>query len=95
MISRDEARKEMRICLATYAGLILLLATTMAVSLVHLGSLNPILNLGVAAIKAGLIFWVFMHLREMPPLVRLVSVAALLWLGIMFTLGLADWLTRT
>jgi len=95
MISHDEARKEMRICLATYAALIILLATTMSVSLVHMGALNPVLNLGIAAAKAGLIFWVFMHLREMPPLVRLVSVAALLWLAILFTLGLADWLTRT
>jgi len=77
-----------------YLGCLVLLAATIGVAHLHLGALNPVLNLGIAAVKAFLIAWFFMHLREGSPLVRLTAFAGLFWLLIMFGLGFSDWLTR-
>jgi cytochrome c oxidase subunit 4 len=75
-------------------ALLMLLLATYGVSFLHLGIFNPILNLGIAVAKAGLVAWFFMHLRAARGIVRLFAGAALLWLVIMFGLGLNDWLTR-
>ena len=75
-------------------ALLMLLAATYGVSFLHLGIFNPILNLSIAVTKAGLVAWFFMHLRGATGIVRLFAGAALLWLVIMFGLGLNDWLTR-
>lgn len=74
--------------------LLALLAATYGISYLHLGVGNVVLNLGIALAKAGLVAWFFMHLRTATPLVRLFAGAALLWLVILFSLGLNDWLTR-
>jgi cytochrome c oxidase subunit 4 len=71
-----------------------LLAATYGVSFLHLGILNPILNLSIAVAKAGLVAWFFMHLRAASPAARLFAGAALFWLVILFALGLSDWLAR-
>jgi cytochrome c oxidase subunit IV len=82
--------------LFVYLALLCLLALTIgSAQFLSLGAFKPVVNLGIAAIKAALIAWFFMHVREGGPLVRLFSVAALFWLVILFGLGLSDWLTRT
>jgi cytochrome c oxidase subunit 4 len=82
--------------LFVYLALLCLLALTIgSAQLLQLGAVKPFVNLGIAAIKAALIAWFFMHVREGSGLVRLFSVAALFWLMILFGLGLSDWLTRT
>jgi cytochrome c oxidase subunit 4 len=81
--------------LFVYLALLCLLALTIgAAQLVQLGPFKPVVNLGIAAIKAALIAWFFMHVREGSGLVRLFAVAALFWVLILFGLGLSDWLTR-
>ncbi|MCB2053364.1 MAG: cytochrome C oxidase subunit IV family protein [Geminicoccaceae bacterium] len=77
-----------------YLVLLGLLATTIGVSYLELGPWNPVLNLSIAAAKAFLIVWFFMHLNQSAGLVRLAAFAGLVWLALLFTLGLADWLTR-
>lgn len=84
----------MRPYVVTYVALLVLLGLTMTVAVVPLGAFNPILNLAIAVAKAALILWMFMHLREMPPLVRVMALGALFWLAILFSIGTADWLTR-
>ncbi|MGE5442449.1 MAG: cytochrome C oxidase subunit IV family protein, partial [Bacteroidota bacterium] len=69
-------------------------AATIGVSFLHLGAFNPILNFGIAATKAALIAWFFMHPRAASGVVRLFAGAALFWLLIMFGLGLSDWIAR-
>jgi cytochrome c oxidase subunit IV len=81
--------------LLVYLALLCLLALTIgAAQLLHLGALKPVANLGIATVKAVLIAWFFMHVREGSGLVRLFSTAALFWLLILFGLGLSDYLTR-
>ena len=77
-----------------YLGCLVLLAATIGVAHLELGAFNPVLNLSIAAAKAFLIAWFFMHLREVSPLIGLTAFAGLLWLLILFGLGLSDWLTR-
>ena len=77
-----------------YLALLGLLAATIGVAHLHLGPWNPVLNLSIAAIKAYLIVWFFMHVRELPTLARLAAFGGLLWLAILFGLSLTDWLAR-
>jgi cytochrome c oxidase subunit IV len=83
-----------RVLFEAYIALQLLLAATIGVSFLHLGAFNPVLNFSIAAAKAALIGWFFMQLRAATGLVRLFAGAALLWLIIMFGIGLSDWIAR-
>ncbi|HEY7641515.1 MAG TPA: cytochrome C oxidase subunit IV family protein [Steroidobacteraceae bacterium] len=80
--------------LATWGGLLLLLALTTASAYVHLGLGNLLLNLGIAAIKVALIAAIFMHLVRSSVTVRLAASAALFFLFILAFLFFGDWLTR-
>jgi cytochrome c oxidase subunit 4 len=80
--------------LLVYLGLLVLLGATIGSAQLQLGIWNPVINLAIATVKAVLIAWVFMHLRESSGLVRLFAVGALFWLLALIALGLADWLTR-
>ncbi|MEK0083961.1 cytochrome C oxidase subunit IV family protein [Benzoatithermus flavus] len=88
-------RSETFTFVAVYLALLVLLAATTAASFVDLGVWNAVVNLGIAALKAGLVAWFFMELRRAAALVRLAAVAGLFWLVLLFGLGFADFLTRT
>jgi cytochrome c oxidase subunit 4 len=74
--------------------LLVLLAATVALSLAPLGPLRLAVALGIAGVKAGLVALFFMHVRYGFPLMRLFSVAGLLWLAILIGLTLSDYATR-
>lgn len=78
----------------TYLALLLLLAATVTASFLGLGRWAVVVNMGIAAMKAALIAWVFMELARAPALVRLFAFGSLVWLAVLFTLGWADWLSR-
>jgi cytochrome c oxidase subunit 4 len=80
--------------LLVYVACLVLLAATIGVAQLELGALNPLLNLSIASLKALLIAWFFMHLREGSGLVRVFAASALFWLLILFGLSLSDYLTR-
>jgi cytochrome c oxidase subunit 4 len=88
------AETSTRTIVLVYGLLMALLALTIGLTYVPLGPFKPVANLGIAVIKTGLIVWVFMHLREVTPMVRLFAAAALFWLALLLGLGLTDWLTR-
>jgi cytochrome c oxidase subunit 4 len=71
-----------------------LLGLTVAATFAPFGAAKPVINLGIAFAKAGLIFWVFMHLREQGWLARLAAVAALAWLAILIAMTQTDLATR-
>jgi cytochrome c oxidase subunit 4 len=77
-----------------FVTLLLLTATTIVLAFVPLGRWNTPVALGIAATKALLIATFFMHLRYGPSTPRLVVLAGLLWLGIMFAGTLDDVVTR-
>jgi cytochrome c oxidase subunit 4 len=55
---------------------------------------NTIVALNFAVAKATLDVLYFMHVRYSPRLVWLIVVAALFWMGIMFSLTFSDYFTR-
>jgi cytochrome c oxidase subunit 4 len=79
---------------AVWLGLLVLLACTTASSYLHLGIANTVINLGISAIKVGLIAVFFMHLRRSDAAVRLAAGGALLFLFFLAFLSFADLLTR-
>ncbi|WP_343715544.1 cytochrome C oxidase subunit IV family protein [Inquilinus sp.] len=85
---------ELRPLLLTWAGLLALLAITIAASFAPIGSVKPVANMAIAAVKAGLILWVFMHLRERGGLMRIFALGAIAWLAVLMGLAVTDILTR-
>ena len=84
--------------LMTYAlvwgALMVLLALTVVSATLISGGIGTAVGLAVATVKAGLVVWIFMQLRHHHGLTRVASFFALLWLAILITLMLADYLTR-
>jgi cytochrome c oxidase subunit 4 len=58
------------------------------------GTLNVIIALTIAVIKATLVVLYFMHVRYSSRLIWVVFTSALFWLGILFALTLGDYWTR-
>lgn len=77
-----------------YGILIALLVATVALAYVHFGMLNMPIALLVATIKASLVVWIFMHVRENPPIILLTILLGVLMLAIFLGLLMMDYLTR-
>lgn len=75
-------------------ALLLLLGLAMLVDALPLGVLTPLLTLGIAAAKAFLVAWFFMHLNIAKPITRVFAIAAIMWLIILIGLTLTDTTTR-
>jgi cytochrome c oxidase subunit 4 len=69
------------------------IATT-AVAYVDLGPFSVVVALFIAVCKMLLVALFFMHVRHSNKLTRLVVAGGLLWLGILLTLTMTDFLTR-
>lgn len=76
------------------AALLALLALTAGLSFVDLGASNFAAALAIAAVKALLVAYFFMDLRESVDAVRFMAAAALVWLGLLLTGTLADLAAR-
>lgn len=74
--------------------LLLLTATTVAVSRVDLGALHVWAALGIACLKAALVIGIFMHMRYEGRLLRLSLLAALVTLAVFIGLTFFDVLYR-
>ncbi len=77
-----------------FASLMILLAATVTIAYIHLGKLNIIAALTIAFIKATLIILYFMHVRYSSRVLWIFVGAGFFWLGILFALSFADFVTR-
>jgi cytochrome c oxidase subunit 4 len=77
-----------------FAALIVLTVVTTAVAFADLGPANVAAALGIAVVKMLLVALYFMHLRHSTKLTKTVVLGGLLWLAILITLSLADFMTR-
>ncbi|HML17629.1 MAG TPA: cytochrome C oxidase subunit IV family protein [Bryobacteraceae bacterium] len=77
-----------------FLALIVLTVTTVAVSKLELGEYNFICAMTIAVIKASLVVWFFMHVRNATSMTRLFVVAALFWMAILFVFTLSDYASR-
>lgn len=78
-----------------YALLMLGLVVTVAVAFVPLGDWNLIVALTIAFTKATLVVLIFMHVLNSPRLTWIAVFAGLIWLAIMLSLMMADYMTRS
>lgn len=90
--SRPESKP--RTFLFTAIALLLLLALTAGLSWVNLGSFNTPVALLIGAAKALLILFIFMEVGFSKKLIWLYAAIGFVWLGILFTLSLSDFLSR-
>jgi cytochrome c oxidase subunit 4 len=67
---------------------------TYLAALVDLGPLNNVVMLAIACTKAALVVLFFMHVRWSTRLTWVVAMSGFFWLLILFTLGMADYMSR-
>jgi cytochrome c oxidase subunit IV len=78
-----------------WIALLLLMLASLGTSYLSLGAWNMVSGLVIATLKAAIVAWLFMRLRESGPLIRLVAIAGLgLW-SIQIALSGVDYATRT
>jgi cytochrome c oxidase subunit 4 len=78
----------------TWLALMVLLAVNIGIAYVPAGDLTFSLNLAVAAAMVALIGWFFMDLSKASALNRMIAISGFLWVGILFLITFADYLTR-
>ena len=87
---------------AIWIGLVILTGLTAYVSTLNLHvvwglrdiSLNAVVALLIASLKASLVVLFFMHVKYSPRLTAVVVFAGIFWLLLLMTLSMADYLTR-
>ena len=79
---------------AVFAALIVGTVLTVLVASVDLGPLNNVVMLTVAFTKALLVILFFMHVRWGTRLTWVIAGSGFVWLIIMFSLTLADYMSR-
>lgn len=75
-------------------ALLVLFLMTVAVAYYDLGALNIYIAVTIAVIKATLVVLYFMHVRYHTRLTWIFASAGFLWLIILFSLTLSDYVTR-
>ena len=77
-----------------WAVLLLLLGLSVGSAYLSIGIFHPIVNFGIAATQAALVFILFMKLRGRPSLKWVFAGAGFFWLLVLFGLSAADYFTR-
>lgn len=83
-----------KVYVTVFVVLLVMTATTTAVSSIDLGPWNTVVALAIALFKASLVVLFFMHLKYSPRLTHTVLLGGLLWLCILLALTLSDFMTR-
>jgi cytochrome c oxidase subunit 4 len=83
-----------KVYLAIFGALMVLTTTTVLVAFVDLGPFNNVVMLGIAVLKATLVVLYFMHVRYSTRLIPLVAAGGFLWLLILFSFTMADYMSR-
>ena len=78
-----------------FIALLILAAATTAIAYVDLGPFNTVVALAIAAMKAVLVAFFFMHLIHGSGLTRIVVLAGLFWMALMVAFTLADVFSRS
>lgn len=80
----------LRVYFGVAGALMILTVVTVAVSFVHLGSLNIVIALLIAAVKATLVVLYFMHLRYEWGMHVIVLLVAVIFLAVFLTITMLD-----
>jgi len=77
-----------------FATLLLLTLVTVDVATYNVSMINIYIALAVATTKATLVILYFMHVRYAPALVAVFAAAGFVWLLLLITFTLSDFITR-
>lgn len=77
-----------------WAALIILTGTTWGVAYIDMGPFNIVVAITIAVIKMMLVVMIFMNVRHLDKASRLFAGAGMLWLLILITFFLSDYLSR-
>jgi cytochrome c oxidase subunit IV len=80
--------------LLVFAAVIGLSLANVGLSVTGLGKYALVVQLLIGTIQAGLVSYYFMHLRHGDRVVILTALASIFWMGILFVLFMADYMTR-
>jgi len=83
-----------KVYLGVFLTLLVMTATTTAVSFVDLGPWSTVVALAIAMFKATLVVLFFMHMKYSPRLTRLVLGGGLFWLAILLIGTFSDYVSR-
>jgi cytochrome c oxidase subunit 4 len=83
-----------RTYLLVFASLMVLTFATVAASRFDFGAGNTIVAVGIAVLKASLVILFFMHVKYSSRLIQLMLAAAFLWLALLISGALSDYVTR-
>lgn len=83
-----------RMYVSVFVALLIFTAITVWAAGLELGALNTPVALGIAITKGSLVILFFMGVRNNTPLTKTVAISGFLWLLILFSLGMNDYLTR-
>jgi len=83
-----------RVYVTVFVVLLVMTATTTAVSAIDLGPWNTVVALAIAVFKATLVVLFFMHVKYSPRLIGVVIVGGLFWLAILLAITFSDFATR-
>jgi len=83
-----------KIYVRVFLALIVLTATTVAVSRIDLGEFNFIVAMTIAVIKGTLVVMFFMDVRRATSLTKLFVGAGFFWMAILLVFVLSDYLSR-
>jgi cytochrome c oxidase subunit 4 len=93
-LERGEHIVPVKVYVGVFLTLLLMTATTTAVSFVDMGPWNTVVALAIAFFKATLVVLFFMHIRYSRPLMSVVIAGGLFWLAILLALTLSDFMSR-
>jgi cytochrome c oxidase subunit 4 len=80
--------------LLVFLSLLVLSFATVAASRFDFGAGNTIVALAIAVLKASLVVLFFMHVKYSSRLIQLMVAAAFLWLALLISGALSDYVTR-
>jgi len=83
-----------KIYVSVFVVLLVMTATTTAVSGINLGPWNTVVALGIAVFKASLVVLFFMHAKYSPRLTQIVIFGGIFWLAILILITFSDFATR-
>jgi cytochrome c oxidase subunit IV len=84
-----------KIYFIVYLVLLILLAATVGVAYIEIGTLNLVIALFIAFTKAALVIMFFMHVFYSTQLTKIFVLTAILFLILLAELTMADYLTRS
>ncbi len=92
---RDDIAPALRTTAASWAALLMLMLLSLGSAYLKLGAWNMVAGLAIAAVKAAIVVWWFMRMRDAGPLTRLAGVVGLGVWAILVGLSGVDYETRS